>query len=418
MKFKQTVTLPWKRRCLLIGILSILTSVAGAQSGSNTANYEIEFWQSVKDSDNAEMLKAYLAEFPDGQFESLARIKLRELSGGSSAPATTSSEASEGSHEAASSASLSMSKLEKECFEAFHRQNGRWWQMNIASGDNDSDFDHIPCLPFVSEDLRTWVGSNVATESHTMSETDSNSGHSGASTNKDSATFDTQVADRQWCVTRNGTSNRIYSECLNANGIPTWTGSGALVDRATAFFREYEKQKAFAISTDSIGDSGWWPSEVDAVKRALFDCFVRSSEPRSCRVINVNGKFEEHFDSQKARDPAFGATGSIEDLIGKYYFEMNLQGLDGTLRISKSGSTVTANLRTCSEGICADWTLEPELYQWGGRRFEGMMKRGAKSGGWKAKEVQFSAAFSEGADRVIGTFGVYYFEGRRRSSGG
>jgi len=419
MKVKQRMTMPWKKSYLLIGVLSILASVAEAQSGSNTANYEIEFWQTVKDSDNAEMLKAYLTEFPNGQFESLARIKLKELTGGSGAQTITSSAASGGgSQEAASSAAHSMSPLEKECFEAFQRQIGLWWQRNIVLGDNDSGFDHIPCLPFVSKDLRTWVGSTVATKSRTMSETDSESGQSSASTKKDSATFDAQVGDRQWCVTRNGTSNRIYSECLNANGIPTWTGSGALVDRATAFFREYEKQKAFAISTDGIGDSGWWPSEVDAVRRALFECFIKSSKPRSCRVINVNGKFEEHFDDQKARDPAFGATGSIESLIGNYYFEMNLQGLDGTLQIRKSGSTVTAKLETCIEGICTDWTLEPEVYQWSGRRFQGLMKRGAKSGGWRAKEVQFSAAFSEGADRVVGTFGLYYFEGRRRSSGG
>ena len=51
-----------------------------------------------------------------------------------------------------------MSEVEKECFEAFYRQNGRWWLANIVYGDNDSAFDPIPCLPFVSKDMKTWIG--------------------------------------------------------------------------------------------------------------------------------------------------------------------------------------------------------------------------------------------------------------------
>jgi|TARA_Y100000294_G_scaffold73409_1_gene69237 hypothetical protein len=53
-----------------------------------------------------------------------------------------------------------MSEIEAECFEVFHRNYGHWWQANIVYGDNDSSFDPIPCLPFVSKDMKTWVGSN------------------------------------------------------------------------------------------------------------------------------------------------------------------------------------------------------------------------------------------------------------------
>ena len=52
-----------------------------------------------------------------------------------------------------------MSEIEAECFEGFHRNHGRWWQANIVYGDNDSAFDPIPCLPFVSKDMKTWIGS-------------------------------------------------------------------------------------------------------------------------------------------------------------------------------------------------------------------------------------------------------------------
>ena len=56
----------------------------------------------------------------------------------------------------------------KECYEAFHRQNGSWWQRNIVNGDNDSSFNHLPCLPFVTKDLRTWTR-NVSQEGSTQS---------------------------------------------------------------------------------------------------------------------------------------------------------------------------------------------------------------------------------------------------------
>ena len=40
---------------------------------------ELAFWNSIKDSDNAEMFSAYLDKFPDGQFRSVAEIRLDEL---------------------------------------------------------------------------------------------------------------------------------------------------------------------------------------------------------------------------------------------------------------------------------------------------------------------------------------------------
>ena len=188
------------------------------------------------------------------------------------------------------------------------------------------------------------------------------------------------------------------------------------MDRASWYFREPKEDKAFAISTDSVGESGWWKSEVDAVKRALFTCHIRSSAPKSCRVINVNGRYEEHSDSQRAADPAFGATGPIADLAGKYYFEMNYMGVDGTLNVQVTEGSISATLQTCMEAICASWTLEPDPYTFAGRRFSGKMKRGAKSAGWTVKEVLFRGAFSKDTNRVVGLFGYFEFEGKKRSS--
>ena len=41
------------------------------------ANVELEFWRSVKDSDDAEMLQTYLDIYPNGEFALLAKIRLK-----------------------------------------------------------------------------------------------------------------------------------------------------------------------------------------------------------------------------------------------------------------------------------------------------------------------------------------------------
>ena len=42
-------------------------------------NIELTFWNSVKDSNDPAMLEAYLAKYPEGEFKSLAEIKLSKL---------------------------------------------------------------------------------------------------------------------------------------------------------------------------------------------------------------------------------------------------------------------------------------------------------------------------------------------------
>ena len=264
--------------------------------------------------------------------------------------------------------------------------------------------------------MKTWIGSNPDTGGSISSESVSNNNEAQDSVQPSSTASTVAISRRQWCVTSSGVSNRPYAECLKKSGIPTRGQAGAIVDRASSYFREWKKNKAFAISTDSIGDSGSWKTGGDAIRRSLLNCYIFSSVPSSCRVVNVNGRHEEHFDEQRARDSAFGAKGPVSDLVGTYYFEMNYQGIDGTLRVKMSGGSISAKLETCIEGICADWTLKQNPYTRGGRRLTGTMKRGAKSAGWTTKEVFFQASFSKDTNRIVGTFGFYEFEGKKRSS--
>lgn len=57
-----------------------------AKSKHVDADKEAIYWQSIKDSGNPEYFKAYLQQYPDGTFTSIARIKIQELSEGRTSP--------------------------------------------------------------------------------------------------------------------------------------------------------------------------------------------------------------------------------------------------------------------------------------------------------------------------------------------
>ena len=58
----------------------------GVAGSSNAA--EIEYWSSIKNSTNPKSFEAYLADYPNGRYARLARIKLEELSGTQTAAIT------------------------------------------------------------------------------------------------------------------------------------------------------------------------------------------------------------------------------------------------------------------------------------------------------------------------------------------
>jgi len=58
--------------------------LAGEPPPPDPAETEVElaFWNTVKDSDNPEMFRAYLEKYPEGEFKPLAEIRLKELDEG------------------------------------------------------------------------------------------------------------------------------------------------------------------------------------------------------------------------------------------------------------------------------------------------------------------------------------------------
>ncbi|GLH75645.1 peptidase [Bradyrhizobium sp. SSBR45G] len=86
--------LPWGHTNL-IGAVYLNPAAAGAPASAAPAaiaavqpanDVELEFWRSVKDSNKAEELKAYLTNYPNGQFRSLALARVASLDNG---PSTT-----------------------------------------------------------------------------------------------------------------------------------------------------------------------------------------------------------------------------------------------------------------------------------------------------------------------------------------
>ncbi len=50
-----------------------------SKAQASTYEMELEFWQTIKNSKDPDEFKVYLAEFPDGKFAGLAKIKIRKL---------------------------------------------------------------------------------------------------------------------------------------------------------------------------------------------------------------------------------------------------------------------------------------------------------------------------------------------------
>lgn len=60
---------------------SRLTDLRKAEPDEQDRAIELAFWESVQDSDNPAMIRAYLEKYPNGEFRALADIRLKELSG-------------------------------------------------------------------------------------------------------------------------------------------------------------------------------------------------------------------------------------------------------------------------------------------------------------------------------------------------
>jgi adenylate cyclase len=59
--------------------LEEFASAAGGMRDPKDREVELSFWESVRESDNPASLQAYLEKYPDGEFKSLAEIRLNEF---------------------------------------------------------------------------------------------------------------------------------------------------------------------------------------------------------------------------------------------------------------------------------------------------------------------------------------------------
>ena len=64
---------------ILITSLVLIHLLLASPIGLAQTASEIEYWQSVKNSNDVDMLNAYLQEYPDGKFKILAEIKIKKI---------------------------------------------------------------------------------------------------------------------------------------------------------------------------------------------------------------------------------------------------------------------------------------------------------------------------------------------------
>ena len=74
---------------------SVITTVSVLAASGELAAMDLEFWSSIKDSNDAESYKAYLESFPNGKFAPLARIRVKKFGGAAPAVAPLYSQPSQ-----------------------------------------------------------------------------------------------------------------------------------------------------------------------------------------------------------------------------------------------------------------------------------------------------------------------------------
>ena len=76
---KRVFLLLFVNLCFIAGPISVHLALADQSVSGQESNYEMLFWESVKDSNNIDMYRAYLKKYPNGVFADLAKIKIQAL---------------------------------------------------------------------------------------------------------------------------------------------------------------------------------------------------------------------------------------------------------------------------------------------------------------------------------------------------
>ncbi len=341
-------------------ILGFAVWLAMASAFADATSTEIEFWQSVKDSGDVEMLRSYLQEFPDGEFKALAKIKIKKLTGVSDIEYLWCA---------------TKSAVTKQTKESCNQLGGK------SFGNKESALNEKKRL------------------------------------NASKSTQNTALPKTNWCGKSAGAYQLSAQECVSGHGVPMRTKSNAeWVSRQ--YFGEYETHKAFAISERSIGLAAYRVNSVVAKQEALFACNMRAVKATTCRVINVDGVQADYANFRQSSKAVFSSSGKLEELTGHYRLTVrDSDGLMGDLFIEVNGDKIGGSIRLCGEGShqCANFQIN-EIFEKGRGRFfrSGLLLKTNPGGRWP-EGWQLGLSLSSDTSILIGDVGPYIFDGERYS---
>lgn len=131
---------------IFFGTGTMTMSRADQTNSGNKADYEIIYWESVKDSNNIDMFRAYLKTYPNGFFSDLAKIKIKMLQEEAQKPAvSTAASGNKKNNRISTQTALPLLRdtpiriEEAEIRKMVIKHNFRDWQRNY-DGDFKNDF--------------------------------------------------------------------------------------------------------------------------------------------------------------------------------------------------------------------------------------------------------------------------------------
>lgn len=445
--------------------------VLGADQAEDSS-IEIEFWQSVKDSGDQEMLRAYLEEFPDGQFKSLAKIKLKQLTEGENKDAPVAAEwvwcvnpdpeafskrpfyttveicgnrpqfATQAAAEAeqrrlndqsSTTPTKSAGKSNQQtqarevkteffdmCEKAFYDKDFRLehklyknWADVVYHGVIKA-YPQQPDAADLVEKCRPFLSDDLL--SWTASSQIQADALEQAESNASEASMEDLLPKTNWCGDSSGSYEASATECISTDGVPTRTKSDAQWITQN-YFGIYEEHKAFAISNGSFGFEAYATNPEVAKQRALLSCNMRAINARTCRVVNIDGRGANFVDFQESSKPVFSARGQQTDLTGRYYLKLrNSDGMDATLRLERASGEIGGSIKVCFEGNhCANYQIKEIFEQNRGRHFRSGLYLKHNPGARWPEGWQLSTSFSSDTSLVIGEVGPYIFDGEKYS---
>ena len=356
-----------KRLVFIISAFLILTGNVGAdQTNSSTVDQgalELAFWQTIHKSDDPDMFREYLNQFPEGVFAGLAKLKIKKLGGDTSAPASDSTTTNSSSTASSSGAYVWCATVEKVEFIKTSKCQSKGGQ-NFSSDKSRAEAEHKRLKGATSSATSTASGDDkvwcVTPKKYFLTNRKDCMSDSGkAFTNKHTAkaehfrlahilSYSTSTASSPnsivWCATKNWYRSQWESDCKSYGGKSYQSEYAAKV--------EHYRLKGHDPTASST--KIWCATKVDWFKDTASECRSKGGKDFSYNYAGQQKAQAEHrrlAGKSTSSTSTASSSASVAASSGQIYCatKYGVTKTRGDLCLSQNGSPYSTHTRATKE---------------------------------------------------------------------